>query len=92
VPERWAPLLAAAADAYRAAASASGLVLVGVYLRGSLPRGLFIDHVSDVDTFALALTPRSAGADGLPRAQQLLAEEASRLSAAHQADLHFTKV
>lgn len=34
---------------------ACGPDLVGVYLRGSLPKGFFIPHISDVDTFALVL-------------------------------------
>ena len=40
--------------------------LVGVYLRGSLPRGLFIPGVSDVDTFALVIVDGggSSGGDG----------------------------
>jgi hypothetical protein len=53
----WQPLLRAVAAAYR---SVLGSDLVGVYLRGSLPRGLFIPGVSDLDTFCLVLSNASS--------------------------------
>lgn len=57
IPAAWHSLLDAVTAAYQ---QACGLSLVGVYLRGSLPRGCFIPHVSDVDTFALVLAPATA--------------------------------
>lgn len=52
VPEQWCDLLKGISAAYK---EACGPNLVGVYLRGSLPKGFFIPNVSDVDTFALVL-------------------------------------
>lgn len=54
VPPLWQPLVAAAVAAYQAHL---GSALHSVYLRGSVPRGLAIPGVSDLDTFAVVDRP-----------------------------------
>jgi hypothetical protein len=52
IPVSFRPLLDSIVAAYNAAC---GSRLVGVYLRGSIPRGLFLPGISDVDTFAVVV-------------------------------------
>jgi hypothetical protein len=93
---RWRPLLRASVAAYRAALGDDRLV--GVFLRGSLPRGLFLPGVSDVDAFALALAPdggRGGGGGGAEGASAARAAVAAALVPAlteEQGRLGFVKV
>lgn len=57
VPGDFQQLLDSVVTAYQAAC---GPRLAGVYLRGSLPRGLFLPGISDVDTFAVVLPTTTA--------------------------------
>lgn len=57
VPGSFQQLLDNIVAAYQAAC---GPRLAGVYLRGSLPRGLFLPGISDVDTFAVVLPTTTA--------------------------------
>lgn len=54
VPPLWQPLVAAAVAAYE---THLGPALHSVYLRGSVPRGLAIPGMSDLDTFAVVDGP-----------------------------------
>jgi hypothetical protein len=65
VQARWRPVLDAAVST---AHTALGRRLLGVYLRGSLPRGLAVEGVSDVDLVVFAMDdhpprPRTTAAD-----------------------------
>lgn len=94
VPGDFQQLLDSVVAAYQAAC---GPRLAGVYLRGSLPRGLFLPGISDVDTFAVVLP--TATADGSSSSTdsslQDLQQAVQRLSTpavqAHQ-HLGYTKV
>ena len=55
VPPRWRPLIDEVRDLYTRALGAD---LHSVYLRGSVPRGLSIDGISDLDSFAVAQRKR----------------------------------
>lgn len=57
VPEAWWPLINGVIAAYQVHC---GEDLHSVYLRGSVPRGLAIEDVSDLDTFAVLRTHISA--------------------------------
>jgi hypothetical protein len=99
VPAAFADLLAALTAAYIDVCGGSGSSrLVGVYLRGSLPQGLFLRGISDVDTYALLLplAPAGAGAaassDGLQPLQHALQQRTERLISQHKQDLGYTKV
>lgn len=89
VGSQWQELLCSIVAAYQEATSRfPGLRLIGVYLRGSLPRGLFMHGVSDVDSFALVTY---AGDGELQQAQQDLDAGMHHIAGQNQ-HLGFTKV
>jgi hypothetical protein len=83
VPSHVLPLLQ---GIVATSAAQHGDSLVGVYLRGSLPQGHYIDGMSDVDTFCIVLSdPRTAAphssSPGQPEVRDML------LAQGHQPDL-----
>jgi hypothetical protein len=67
VPEAFLPLLNSIKGAYQ---RACGSALLGVYVRGSLPKGTFLPGVSDVDTFALVLVEDEGGSSSSSKQQR----------------------
>jgi hypothetical protein len=109
IDARFAPLLDALVAAAREAAAGSAATageaapppignhqdpLLGVYLRGSVPRGLFLEGVSDVDAVALVVADdafaAAAAAAVAERANDALSSDAA--AAAAVAELRPTKV
>ncbi len=84
----WQPLLRSIIDAYQAV---YGKELLGVYLRGSLPQGLFLQGVSDVDTYALVLEGNSTHNKG-SNMLALALRQRIQATAKEHAHLKFTKV
>lgn len=54
VQPEWKPALDIVLDEWLNLQSVQGLSLTSVYLRGSIPRGLALDGISDVDTIGIA--------------------------------------
>ncbi|MEM7036901.1 MAG: hypothetical protein AAF570_07980, partial [Bacteroidota bacterium] len=50
IPEHWRPLVEEVVQIYKSHYPTN---LIGIYLRGSVPSGTSVDHVSDLDSFAL---------------------------------------
>ena len=86
---RWAAALDAVVNEWRALpAAVPGLELVAVYARGSVPRGLALDGVSDIDTLGFALTPADAAdarvaASALGAWRRQSSEREARIRGAH---------
>lgn len=55
IPRHWLPVLEKIKEIYK---RQIGTKLHSIWLRGSLPRGLQVDHFSDLDTFALIYTSK----------------------------------
>ncbi|KAL1498886.1 hypothetical protein AB1Y20_013410 [Prymnesium parvum] len=85
----WTAPLAAVLDEWeRLPADVRGLRLCAVYVRGSLPRGLALPHLSDIDTVGLALTPSPSP----PRLAAWRARGAARSAAVRAAFPHVASV
>lgn len=86
VDKRLVPLVSAAASAVTAAVSlcrqAPSSALLSCYLRGSLPRGLFIEGVSDVDLIALVASDDLEDAQRIERAAARRLDDGDAASAA----------
>lgn len=81
VQQRWQQPLANACFCMKQALQAAGYTeaeLLGIYLRGSLPQGAAIEHVSDIDLSAYVLSGQSSRPAGLASGREAVLQEQLR--------------
>lgn len=93
VQQRWQQPLASACSCLKQALRAAGYKeaeLLGIYLRGSLPQGCAIEHISDIDLMAYVLSgqPSNPARPSNGR-EEVLQEELRRARSAAIADFEF---